>query len=89
MKRREFLGMLGGATAAWPLVVRAQQALPTVGSLAVSAHQGQEPSIAAFLAGLGKAGYVSGRDVLVEFRDANNQLNCLTWLRTWYPAASL
>jgi putative ABC transport system substrate-binding protein len=63
--------------AAWPLVARAQQALPIVGSLAVSAHQGQEPSIAAFMGGLRKAGYNPGRDVLLEFRDGNNQLDKL------------
>jgi putative ABC transport system substrate-binding protein len=43
----------------------------------VSAHQGQGPSVAAFLAGLEKAGYAPGRDVLLEFRDANNQLDKL------------
>src|ERR1043165_1071140 len=76
MRRRDFLGLFG-VTAAWPLIARAQQALPTVGSLAVSAHQGQGPSVAAFLAGLEKAGYAPGRDVLLEFRDANNQLDKL------------
>src|ERR1044072_2671878 len=76
MRRRAFLGVVAGTLAAWPATARAQQ-LPVIGSLAVSAHQGQEPSIAAFQEGLRAAVYMPGRDVSIEFRDANNQLDKL------------
>jgi putative ABC transport system substrate-binding protein len=77
MRRRHFFGVVGGGIAAWATLARAQQDMPIVGSLAVSAHEGQEASVAAFLEGLRAAGYISGRNVSIEFRDGNNQLDKL------------
>ena len=80
MRRRGFFGVLGGA-AMWPLAVRAQQApKPIVGfvsgrSLASDAHL-----VAAFQQGLGETGYVDGRNVMVEFRWADGQLDQLPTL---------
>lgn len=79
MRRREFLAVIGSTTA-WATTARAQEKKPIVGSLAVSAHEGQEPSVAAFLEGLKAAGYISGRNISIEFRDANNQLEKLAEL---------
>ena len=73
--RREFITVFGGA-AAWPLVARAQQpGVPVIGFLDTSAP---EPSVvAAFLKGLGETGYVEGRNVAIEYRWGQNELNRL------------
>jgi putative ABC transport system substrate-binding protein len=67
LRRREFVAALGGA-AAWPLTARAQQqGLPILGSLGVTSSPRS-----AFLAGLAETGYVPGRNVRVEYRQAEN-----------------
>src|SRR5215475_13985025 len=72
MRRREFVGLIGGA-AAWPLAARAQQRpeLPAIGML----FGGSTGSFAstAFYQGLSQAGYVEGRNVAIEYRWANDQ----------------
>jgi putative tryptophan/tyrosine transport system substrate-binding protein len=67
MRRRDFIGLLGGV-AAWPMVARAQQAkLPTIGFLAAGAN-GPNLWGTAFQQGLREAGYVEGQNVAIEYR---------------------
>ena len=66
MKRREFLSFAGGATV-WPLAARAQQAMPVIGFLSTGGPPNPD-SLAALREGLGKMGYVEGRNIKIEIR---------------------
>ena len=70
MRRREFLGVLGGA-AAWPLEVRAQQVkTPVVAFLGIQSASAFAQRLNAFKQGLSETGYVDGRNVTVEYISA-------------------
>jgi putative ABC transport system substrate-binding protein len=73
--RREFISVLGGATVAWPLAAKAQQAakLPTIGFLGTPAASAWTPWTAAFVDRLRGLGWVDGRTVTMEFRWADGR----------------
>jgi ABC-type uncharacterized transport system substrate-binding protein len=74
MRRRDFLGALGGAAVVWPQAAHAQQAaMPVVGFLGIAAPAEWVAFVAAFRQGLRETGYEDGRNVAVEFRWAEGQ----------------
>jgi hypothetical protein len=69
LKRREFITLLGGAAAVWPLAVRAQQpAMPVIGFVSSLAHSDLGLVIPGFQEGLNTAGFVEGRNIAIEYR---------------------
>src|SRR6516165_9881393 len=74
LKRREFILLLGGAAAAWPVAARAQQGkVPTIGFLGVSTARAMSQWIAAFVQRLHELGWIEGRTVAIEYRWAEGR----------------
>ena len=81
MRRREFITLLGGATAAWPLAAQAQQpATPVIGYLSSGSQKASVERLRLFLRGLNEAGYVEGRNIEIEYRWAEEQYDRLSGL---------
>src|SRR6478672_1143824 len=77
MKRREFIAGLGGAVA-WPVAARTQQAaMPVIGVLSGGSPSSEGEFLKAFVRSLGHAGFDEGRNVIFEYRWANDHLERL------------
>jgi hypothetical protein len=87
MHRREFITLIGGA-AAWPLAVRAQQAMPVIGYLGTRSLESDAHLVAMVRQGLAEAGFVEG-----QISGSNTDLQEVKpirfppWRRTWLAAA--
>ncbi len=76
MRRREFVALVGGAAAAWPIVTRAQQpAMPVIGFLHIASPGAYVHVVAAFRRGLMENDLVEGRNITVEYRWGEGQLD--------------
>ena len=81
MRRREFIGLVGGAAAMWPLAARAQQAsVPVVGILSGQSQNSEAALLAEWRKALNETGYVEGRNVAFEYRFADGQADRLPML---------
>ena len=80
MKRRDFITIVGGAVAAWPLSARAQQ--PVIGYLSNRSAAAEAPLREPFLKSLEEAGFVVGRNIVVEYRHSQGRDDQLSGLAT-------
>jgi putative ABC transport system substrate-binding protein len=73
LKRRDFITLLGGAAAVWPLTASAQLAMPVVGILGISAPDTIGDRLRMYRLGLKEAGYIDGENLVIDYRWTENQ----------------
>ena len=78
IKRRQFISLLGGGAATWPLAAQAQQAaMPVIGVLSVRSPSTDIPLMTVIRRGLSETGFVEGQNVVFDYRHADGQLDRL------------
>ena len=81
MERREFIGLIGGAAAAWPLAARAQTpGMPVIGFLSARGAEESKHLVAEFKRGLFDNGFVEGKNIVIEYRWADGDYGRLPML---------
>ena len=75
--RREFITLLGGAAATWPLTAHAQQQMPVIGYLGSRLLATDAHLVAAMRQGLAESGFVEGQNVRIEYRFAEGEFDRL------------
>src|SRR5262245_8346352 len=80
MGRRDFVALLGGTAATWPLAGRAQASVPVIGYLGINSPEAFASRLLAFRQGLSETGYLEGRNVTIEYRWAGSQFDRLPLL---------
>src|SRR6516165_10524456 len=82
MRRRDFIKVIAGSAAAWPLTARAQSVPPMIGYLAEGKPEATGVLVAAVRNGLGETGFVEGKDYASEFQSAGGDANLVPGLAT-------
>jgi putative ABC transport system substrate-binding protein len=83
MRRREFITLVGGAAATWPLAARAQQtAMPVIGFMSSRSPEDSAHLVEAFRRGLSEGGFIDGESVAIAFRWAHGDYSRLPTLAT-------
>src|SRR5258707_10492260 len=80
LKRREFIGLLGGAAMAWPLPARAQERMPVIGFMSARSPEDSVHLVEAFRRGLKEGGFTEGDNVAIQFRWARGDYSRLAAL---------